>query len=113
MGFNIDPVNSSQFFNELKELVNGFGNVESNRSDVNKKFLKARIESLNMYIEELEDKQSEIESQLVEEIQEIMVSKGAEILMIKQTLKLAIKECGVCECNLQELNEASGEMGIE
>jgi hypothetical protein len=91
-----------EFFSEAKQNL---GTSKSLSLENNKRFLEARIKYLDGYLDELDKQAKELEEQLINEIHQLIAIKGAEILSIKQIIKLAAKECGACELNLETLKE--------
>ncbi|WP_206458894.1 hypothetical protein [Anaerovorax sp. IOR16] len=91
-----------EFYDEAKQSL---GTSKSLSLENNKRFLEMRIKYLDGYLDELEQQQKHLEEELINGIQQLIADKGAEILSIKQIIKLAAKECGVCEASLDTLNE--------
>lgn len=105
MDMTVEHVNLeilNKFFNDTKQIL---GTWTTLSLENNKRFLEMRIKYLDGYLDELEQKQKQLEKELVDEIQKLVAEKGAEILSVKQIIKLAAKECGACEASLDTLNE--------
>ncbi len=91
-----------EFYDEAKQSLE---NLKSLSPENNRRFLETRIKYLDGYLDELEQKKKYLEEELINDIQKIIADRGAEILSIKQIIKLTAKECGVCEASLDSLNE--------
>jgi len=70
-----------------------------------KEFYKNRMTFLEGQSEVLEKKQEQLEGQIKKEIQQVMATKGAELLSAKQLWELVMKEIGACEYKLSELQD--------
>ena len=68
-------------------------------------FYKNRIMFLEEQSAELEERQQQLEGQIKKEIQQIMATKGAELLSAKQLWELVMKEMGACEYKLKEIQD--------
>ena len=96
----LDMIN--EFFKESKQSL---GAAQCLSMENNKRFLEMRIKFLDSYLDQLEEQERKLEKELMDEIQQIIADKGAELLSIKQIKTLAAKECGVCEADLESLKE--------
>ncbi|WP_069997846.1 hypothetical protein [Cellulosilyticum sp. I15G10I2] len=68
-------------------------------------FYKNRITFLEGQSGELEKKQEQLEAEIKKEIQQVMATKGAELLSARQLWELVVKEIGACEYKLKEMQD--------
>ncbi|MBN4067772.1 MAG: hypothetical protein COA82_12305 [Alkaliphilus sp.] len=99
---HIDLEALNEFFDETKQNL---GILKGLSAGNNESFFEKRINYLDKYLDELEEKKKELERKLASDIQRLIADRGAEILSIKQIIRFAAKECGVCENRLETLRE--------
>lgn len=101
----VNVASFEEFFTETTQMLEADKRTSTLKVESQKHFLEARIKYLDTYVDELQEKQKKLEEGLVKDIQKLIADRGAEILSLKQIIKLTAKECGVCELALNELKE--------